>query len=76
VVVTGWLIKREGASGFGFLFVDGRAGQFAGYEGAESLVEGDWVEEERAPARSAILALLSLSCSFSILKRSVSCSIS
>lgn len=54
------------ASGFGFRFVAGRSGQFAGYVGEESSVEGCWVEEEkRSSSKRAILALLSLICSIS-----------
>ena len=67
MVGTGWLIEREGASGLGFLFVDGRAGQFAGYVSEESLVEEAGVEEEKSSrSKRAILALLSFNSSISL----------
>jgi hypothetical protein len=67
----------SGRLGFGVSHVGGRASEFVGYDGEESLVEGAWVEEEKSScSKRAIMALLCLSCSFSILKRSVSCSIS
>jgi len=51
--------------------------QFVGYVGEESPVEGAGFEEEKSScSKRAILALLSFSCSVSILSCFVLCSIS